>query len=196
MKMILLKLIYICRKKVQHVLNWYLELEIKTLHNNRIKISDNFYFTQFPVFNFDQSNSSILLKANVSIRGCVNFNFFDDGNIEIGENTFFNGGCSISSLKQIVIGRNCLIGENVKMYDHNHNYKSDKILIKDQGYTFGAIEIGDNCWVGSNVTILKGVTIGNNCVIGSNCLVVKSLAANSIMYSDIRSQVVKSIDVE
>jgi len=27
--------------------------------------------------------------------------------------------------------------------------------------------IGENCWVGSKVTVLGGVTIGNNCVIAA-----------------------------
>ena len=31
--------------------------------------------------------------------------------------------------------------------------------------------IGKHCWIGSNVTIIKGASIGDNCVIGAGSLV-------------------------
>ena len=43
--------------------------------------------------------------------------------------------------------------------------------INEQGYSIGSVEIGNNCWIGSNVTILKDVRIGNGCIIGANCLI-------------------------
>ena len=42
------------------------------------------------------------------------------------------------------------------------------------------ITIGENCWIGRNVSILKGVTIGDNSVIAANSVVTKSIPANSI----------------
>ncbi|WP_218841530.1 DapH/DapD/GlmU-related protein [Winogradskyella undariae] len=55
------------------------------------------------------------------------------------------------------------------------------MLIKNQPYSIGSVEIGDNCWIGSNVVILKNVNIGDNCIIGANCVVYKSLKANSLV---------------
>ena len=54
-------------------------------------------------------------------------------------------------------------------------------MIKHQGYTSAPIVIGKHCWIGSNVTILKGVTIGDNCVIGAGCVIHKDVPANSIV---------------
>lgn len=42
------------------------------------------------------------------------------------------------------------------------------------------VNIGDNVWLGVNVTVLKGVTIGENTVMGAGSLVVKDIPANVI----------------
>lgn len=91
--------------------------------------------------------------------------------VEIGENCFFNNYCSINSNESIMIGKNSIFGENVKIYDHNHIFNFKDRTIKTQGYKNGKIKIGENCWIGSNVIILKGTIIGNNCVIGAGCVI-------------------------
>ena len=72
--------------------------------------------------------------------------------VEIGEHCFFNHDCSISAMQQVTIGANTLFGENVRIYDHNHRFRQAK-NIADQGYTMGAVSIGKNCWICSNVII-------------------------------------------
>lgn len=67
------------------------------------------------------------------------------------------------------------------MYDHNHNWQDKSQLISDQGYTIGSIEIGNNCWIGSHVVILKDVKIGNNVIVGAGCVLFKSIPSNSIV---------------
>lgn len=89
-----------------------------------------------------------------------------DAIIEIGKECFFNNGCSINANCLIKIGDGTLFGENVKIYDHNHRFNSH-IPIKSQGFSNGEVIIGKHCWIGSNVTILKGATISDNCVISS-----------------------------
>jgi acetyltransferase-like isoleucine patch superfamily enzyme len=41
--------------------------------------------------------------------------------------------------------------------------------------------IGDGCWIGANVTILKGVTIGAGSVVAAGAVVTKSCAPYSII---------------
>jgi len=41
-----------------------------------------------------------------------------------------------------------------------------------------AITIGDNVWIGAEVTILPGVTIGEGCVIGAKSVVTKDVPAH------------------
>ena len=102
------------------------------------------------------------------------------GMISIGENCFFNNYCSINALEKISVGNYCIFGENVKIYDHNHKFRLEG-PIKPQGYTHAPISIGDNCWIGSGVIILKGVSIGNHCVIGAGCVIDKDVPPNHIV---------------
>lgn len=39
----------------------------------------------------------------------------------------------------------------------------------------GTITLGDDCWVGGNVTFLPGITVGNGCTIGAGSVVTKVL---------------------
>ncbi|MGN0453958.1 MAG: acyltransferase [Ruminococcus sp.] len=104
-----------------------------------------------------------------------------EGRVSIGNDCFFNNYCSVNSLKEVKIGDNCIFGENVKIYDHNHKFRDKSLPIKDQGYSSSAVEIGSDCWIGSNVVILKGVKIGSHCVIGANCLIYGDIPENTVV---------------
>lgn len=104
----------------------------------------------------------------------------DDATLVIGENVFFNHFCSINCLGKITIGDNTIFGENVHIYDHNHKYK-DSSPINTQGFSISEVTIGNNCWIGSNVIILKGVKIGDHSVIGAGCVIYKDVEPNSVI---------------
>jgi acetyltransferase-like isoleucine patch superfamily enzyme len=103
--------------------------------------------------------------------------------LSIGANVFFNNYCSINCLDKISIGENTQFGEGVKLYDHNHTFGYDNgvFSVARDKFTTSPIIIGKNCWIGSNVTILKGVTIGDNVIIGANSLIYKSVPANTVL---------------
>ena len=84
-------------------------------------------------------------------------------------------------MKRIEIGDCTVIGENVKFYDHNYHISDKSTPIVSQGHSTEKIIIGKNCWIGSNVVILKGVTIGDNTIIGAGCVIDKSIPANTIV---------------
>nr|WP_239455236.1 DapH/DapD/GlmU-related protein [Bifidobacterium pullorum] len=56
-----------------------------------------------------------------------------------------------------------------------------KTPIKSQGVIQRGITIGDDCWIGSNVTILDGVTIDRGSVIGAGTLVTRDVPAGSVV---------------
>ena len=107
-----------------------------------------------------------------------------EASLEIGDRTFFNYGCSITALSMIKIGRNCLFGEDVKIYDHNHVFMFMPIPIADQGFSRGGVIVGNNVWIGSNVILLKGCEIGDNSVIAAGAVVDKMIPAYSIYRRD------------
>lgn len=103
--------------------------------------------------------------------------------LSIGQNCFFNHGCSINVLHRVQIGDGCLFGENVKIYDHNHRFSRKNLPIKAQGFTMGDVVIGNRCWIGSNVVILKGTHIGNGCVIGAGAVIDRDIPAGTLVTS-------------
>lgn len=118
---------------------------------------------------------------NVTFRRRFHVLIEKSGMIEVGKGTFFNNDCSLNCLEFIQIGEDCLFGENVKIYDHNHRFRTDNQKIKEQGYATASITIGNNCWIGSNVVILKGTRIGNNCVIGAGTVLDTVVEDNTII---------------
>jgi acetyltransferase-like isoleucine patch superfamily enzyme len=117
---------------------------------------------------------------NVGMRGYCNIFVGRDAFLKIEKGVYMNHYCSINCLESIEIGENTLVGEGVKIYDGNHEYNKGQSVEKNK-FIKAPVKIGKNCWLGSNVTILKGVTIGDNTIIGAGCLIYKSIPANTIV---------------
>ena len=81
----------------------------------------------------------------------------------------------------ISIGTNVLIGPRVSMHAENHRHLDADSPIKEQGVALEPIVIEDDCWIGSDVVLLGGVTIGAGAVVGAGSVVTKSVAAGDIV---------------
>lgn len=117
----------------------------------------------------------------IEFRRNLNVEIVGSGKLVIGKDVFFNNNCSINVLQKVIIGKNCIFGENVKIYDHNHRYLNKDCLIRTQGFVTDEIIIEEDCWIGSNVVILKGVHIGKHSVIGAGVIVYKDIPAYSVV---------------
>ena len=100
-------------------------------------------------------------------------------NIFLGEDCFINFNCTILDEAKVVIGNNAFLGPNVSIYTACHplDVESRNKFIE----WAEPVTIGDNVWVGGNVTILPGVTIGDNVVIGAGSVVTKSFPSNVVI---------------
>lgn len=125
--------------------------------------------------------SILILEGGLSVRENVIFQISANGKIHIGKNVFINDNSAINSRNKIYIGDGTAIGQNVLIYDHDHNYR-DIQHMRDQ-FVLGTVTIGKNVWIGSNVVILKNSVIGDNSVIGAGCLVKGIVPENSIFYN-------------
>jgi len=99
------------------------------------------------------------------------------GNVTVGENTWIGPFTVLDGSGGLAIGSNCSISAGVQIYSHD----SVKWAIsggKDP-YSYAATTVGDNCYVGPNAIISKGVTIGEGCIIGTNSFVNTSFPAGS-----------------
>ena len=86
-------------------------------------------------------------------------------------------GCS----GMITIGKNVMFGPKCSLFAENHNFSDIEKNIKSQGVNQKGITVEDDCWIGSNVVILDGVTIGKGSVIGAGTLITKDVPAGSVV---------------
>jgi UDP-3-O-[3-hydroxymyristoyl] glucosamine N-acyltransferase len=162
-------------------MNAFKLFELRQLYTGRFFCGKKISFGRdFSLF-FDKSLSAIHLGNNIVFRDYCQLRSGMAGKLTIGNNVFFNNNCSINCFQKITIGDNCQFGEGVKFYDHNHVHAEKDKNINDQGYSTGSIVVGNNCWIGTNVVILKNVEIGDNVVIGAGCIVYRSIPANSVV---------------
>ncbi len=130
---------------------------------------------------FLRFNKRITIKKRVTWRRHFSVIVEKGGSVVIEKDCFFNNDCSIVSYGKIFIGEGSIFGENVKIYDCNHKFNKPNIPIKEQGFSIGEVTIGKHCWIGSNVTILKGSVIGDNCVIGAGCVISGIVPSNTLV---------------
>ena len=78
----------------------------------------------------------------------------------------------------MTIGNHVLIGPNVSLFTACH--PTDPVERRVGTEWAKPITIGDDVWIGGNVTILPGVTIGHRCTIGAGSVVTKDIPDDSI----------------
>ena len=150
-----------------------------------------------------KSKSQIKIGNNVTIVRAKIF-AFNLGKIIIGKYSYIGKNTQIDSCVEVKIGNYCMISNNVLIQDHNSHpiNKLDrrKQLIKLQDRPTNVYEsatkkiiIGDDVWIGTDSTILKGVTIGNGSIIAARAVVTKNIPPNSIVAGN-PGKIVKKIN--
>lgn len=120
-----------------------------------------------------------------------NFNCDNGKNIFIGNNFTGNYNLTILDIREVRIGDNVMIGPNTLITTVGHPLSPAKRR-KHLGIA-KPVTIGNDVWIGGNVTILPGVTIGNNVVIGAGAVVNRDIPDNSVAVG-VPAKVVKPIE--
>jgi acetyltransferase-like isoleucine patch superfamily enzyme len=109
-------------------------------------------------------------------------------NITIHKNVFINSGCHFQDQGGIIIGDGALIGHNVVLATLNHG-----LMPENRNTTYPApIAIGNNVWIGANVTVVPSVAIGDNAIIAAGAVVTKDVPADTVS-GDVPAKIIKRI---
>lgn len=112
-------------------------------------------------------------------------------NITIGKDVFINSGCHFQDQAGIEIGDGALIGHNVVLATINHDLDPKE----NRKNHYAPIKIGTHVWIGSNATILPGVTVGDYAVVAAGAVVTKDVPAMTVV-GGVPAKVLKAIQEE
>ncbi len=97
-----------------------------------------------------------------------------EARIEIGSFSGINRRTEICAKAAVRIGQRCAIGWDVCITDTDyHEFEGTNRT--------EPVEIGDDVWIGSRATILKGVTIGSGAVIGAGAVITRDVPPRALV---------------
>ncbi|MCB5267000.1 MAG: acyltransferase [Candidatus Cloacimonetes bacterium] len=137
-------------------------------------------------------------KVNIGNNTMVGCNFIfesDEGEINIGNNSYISGGTMLISRSNISIGNNVTIAWGCTLYDHNSHsldyherqkdiqrqnddYRNGRNFIASKDWSvvkLRPIIIENNVWIGFDSVILAGVTIGEGAIVGARSVVRENI---------------------
>jgi acetyltransferase-like isoleucine patch superfamily enzyme len=107
----------------------------------------------------------------------------------IGDDTFVNNGTILSASRAIVIGDRVNIAPHCVLIDNDFHGTADRHAPPK----VAPIVLEDDVWLGTRVTVLKGVTIGKGSVIASGSVVTKDVPAG-VLAGGVPARVIKRLD--
>jgi acetyltransferase-like isoleucine patch superfamily enzyme len=100
------------------------------------------------------------------------------GDVKVGKNSWIGPYTMLEGSGGLTIGDNCSISAGVHIYTH------DTVKWAVSGgkaqYEYGAVQVGNCCYIGSQTVIAKGVTIGDHSIVGSCSFVNRNIPAYTI----------------
>ena len=99
------------------------------------------------------------------------------GDVKVAANTWIGPNVILDGSGGLEIGSHCVISAGVHIYSH------DTVQWAVSGgklpYEYARTVIKNNCYIGPNVIIQKGITIGEESIIGANSFVNKDIPPHS-----------------
>lgn len=81
----------------------------------------------------------------------------------------------------VIMGDGVMIAAHSSIIGFNHNYSDLNTPMHKQGTNSFGISIGNDIWIGSNVTILDGVTVGSHSIVAAGAVVTHDVPPFTIV---------------
>jgi acetyltransferase-like isoleucine patch superfamily enzyme len=128
----------------------------------------------------------IHLGKNVTVHGRSSFTanrVYDFPALRVGDHTYLGYELIISVGREVTIGRNCLIGDRVIIFDQDGHPLDPDARRRGESVPSDHIRpvvIEDDVWIGSRAIILKGVKIGRGAIVGAGSVVTSDVPPDAV----------------
>lgn len=146
----------------------------------QIQLGDHVRLGESVRLKTDGDNGKICLKDGVSLDRGVDIKAHPSGLVEIDQGTYIGPYVCMAGPGHIKIGQDCMLAAHTGIYANNHRFDDPDRKICEQGLTVAGIVIEDDCWLGTGVKVLDGVTIGRGSVIGAGAVVTRDIPPFSV----------------
>jgi len=104
-----------------------------------------------------------------------------EGTLRIGDKCVFGANNVVNAYLDVEIGPRTIVADWVYVVDFDHVFDDINQPIKDQGIAKAPIRIGADCWLGTKVTVVRGVRIGAGSVVAANAVVTSDVPPMSVV---------------
>lgn len=192
---------------LKKILNWRRMHNVKkNVHSCAILAGGNHVFGPHTIIKLQDGakRENVILKDGCWPEGTIAVQ--NNGVFIMHEHSRIGSGVQIKCVNRIEIGAYTTVASDTTICDNNNHPVSPsyrkKMRLVPAGHQMNKwkysdnkpIMIGENCWIGSNVRICKGVTIGDNSVVAACSVVTKDVPANCIVAGNPAKVVKTDID--
>lgn len=120
----------------------------------------------------------MLLEMGAEV--CKPFEIFNCNNLIFEPPIYIGLGSWLALVGKLHIGKGTIIAPRLKVHTYNHNYKGDMLPYNSENI-IEDVYIGENVWIGADVTIMPGVHIGEGAIVAASSCVTKDVPPLSIV---------------
>lgn len=147
--------------------------------------------------NLDNTNSSNIkleIFENTYINSSILFAVGDNQNLVIGKNNNIRNTKIniIDDNTKCIIGNDCLFSINIDISTSDWHTIIEKDTTNIINKQKNPLIIGNHCWLGENVKILKNAQISNNTIIGAYSVISKKFIEENTILAGNPAKIVKN----
>lgn len=134
------------------------------------------------------------VSGNVNL--VVSYKVNPDPTIVIGDDVYIGFRSVLSCADRITVGNRVLMAEGVHIYDNNNHPINPAARARNEPVEpsgIAPVVVEDDVWLGSNCSVMRGVTIGHGSVVAAHAVVTRDVPAMSIVAGN-PARVVKPIE--
>jgi acetyltransferase-like isoleucine patch superfamily enzyme len=153
-------------------------------HPHKIALGDGVFIDDFAMLDAKGETNAGIEIGDEAFIGRGTKIYCKNGDIALGRRTNVSSFCTLYSNNSLKIGAGCMIGAySYILSGGEYDWRDPTPYAEQSGMcTKGPLTIGDDCWIGTRVTILDGAqSVGDRALVAACALVIKPVPPRTIV---------------